>query len=139
MENNNVINGFKIKNQNKKYQNLICSICYDIYMDPVSLKKCKHIYCKRCIEKTKKKGYLSCPLCRERNIEYDKSDDLNKLINNIKVFCKNKNCKYILKYEDNKKHTKICYYEHINCIYCKYSGIRKHHNIYKCNEYLIER
>lgn len=141
------INGYKIKikdeikdkNKDKhNYQDLKCVICHEVYTNPVYLKICKHRYCKNCIEKVKNSNYKFCSLCKGKNIEYEEDYDLNKFINNIKVHCKNKSCKYIMKYEDNKKHSKICYYEKIRCIICNYNGIRRYHNEDKCFEISIE-
>ncbi|KAM9414784.1 E3 ubiquitin-protein ligase TRIM35-like [Salvelinus alpinus] len=47
--------------------NLSCSVCRDIFRDPVIL-SCRHSFCKVCLlELWKHKEVLECPLCRRRS------------------------------------------------------------------------
>ena len=43
---------------------LRCSICYDIFHDPVNLKKCLHKFCKKCIGDYNRKIKKECIICR---------------------------------------------------------------------------
>ena len=43
---------------------LRCSICYDIFNDPVNLKKCLHKFCKKCIGDYNRKIKKECTICR---------------------------------------------------------------------------
>ncbi|XP_006631732.1 zinc-binding protein A33-like isoform X1 [Lepisosteus oculatus] len=46
-------------------ENITCSVCKDIYKDPIVL-TCSHSFCKNCMEKYwELKGSQECPLCRE--------------------------------------------------------------------------
>uniref|UniRef100_A0A0K8T7X7 RING-type E3 ubiquitin transferase n=1 Tax=Lygus hesperus TaxID=30085 RepID=A0A0K8T7X7_LYGHE len=42
---------------------VICPICREIFIEPVSL-PCKHIVCLQCLEQTVENNTLSCPICR---------------------------------------------------------------------------
>lgn len=43
---------------------LTCSICYEIYQDPVNMKSCLHKFCKKCIEDYNRKFKKECAICR---------------------------------------------------------------------------
>lgn len=43
---------------------LRCSICYEIYQDPVNIKSCLHKFCKKCIEDYNRKIKKECAICR---------------------------------------------------------------------------
>ena len=43
---------------------LTCSICYEIYQDPVNIKSCLHKFCKKCIEDYNRKIKKECVICR---------------------------------------------------------------------------
>ncbi|KAM5170143.1 nuclear factor 7, brain-like [Mantella aurantiaca] len=54
-------------------EELICPVCWDIYIDPVSL-KCGHSFCQDCITRQlitqKGSGCYSCPQCKEESQEW---------------------------------------------------------------------
>lgn len=130
------INNFKIKCKNNiDYSNLTCIICQSIFLNPVVLNNCGHEFCKQCIIEWKKQSF-NCPICRKTNIGYNNSYTLNNIIDNIEIYCKNKDCKVIFKYGNYKDHINKCYHEIINCEYCDYNGIRKFHKNNICNEKL---
>ncbi|XP_043923982.1 E3 ubiquitin-protein ligase RNF135-like [Protopterus annectens] len=62
-------------------EDLNCSICLDLFSDPVTL-ECQHTFCKGCIKKTwKEQRHVSssayrCPLC---NREFDREPELNTI------------------------------------------------------------
>ncbi|XP_063074078.1 zinc-binding protein A33-like [Engraulis encrasicolus] len=46
-------------------ENLTCTICHDIFTDPVSL-KCSHTFCQECLRQYwKDRDVLLCPVCRK--------------------------------------------------------------------------
>ncbi|KAJ8335178.1 hypothetical protein SKAU_G00408170 [Synaphobranchus kaupii] len=48
-------------------EELSCSVCFDIFRDPVIL-RCSHSFCKACLQQYwGKKGYQECPCCRKRS------------------------------------------------------------------------
>lgn len=120
------LNGFKIKN--KIDCNLKCNICLEVFNIPVALKECGHVFCKDCINEWNS----NCPNCRIKYSGYINMYNLENIINNIIVYCKNEECKKIMKYEYMKEHINNCYYSTMYCEYCNYKGIKKEHKIYKC-------
>lgn len=65
---------------------LKCSICDDIFIDPMSL-NCGHVYCQYCIESWKrecmKNSEFSCPNCRSKVTTTIRSLHLDNLVNSI--------------------------------------------------------
>jgi len=45
------------------YSELVCSVCLDVYSDPISL-MCGHSYCRVCIHQIYSAGHRLCPECR---------------------------------------------------------------------------
>ena len=43
---------------------LRCPICYEIFNEPVNLKNCLHLFCKKCIEDYNRKIKKECIICR---------------------------------------------------------------------------
>ena len=90
---------------------LYCSICDDIFMNPIRLKSCGHTYCLNCILSWGRRS-LQCPLCR---IEF-KDDDIvidiiaTNIINDLEVFCVNSGCPWKGKLKELNNHNKICYF-----------------------------
>ena len=82
---------------------LHCSICMDVYRDPVYAAKCQHTYCRECIESwclqkqqagaTNKEGVL-CPQCQAKKIEKPlrRNDMAYSIINSLPVRCENSEC-----------------------------------------------
>ncbi|XP_073490944.1 E3 ubiquitin/ISG15 ligase TRIM25-like [Aquarana catesbeiana] len=70
-------------------EELSCSICLNIYMEPVTL-RCGHNFCWVCIEKVldvqKDSGSYSCPECREEYAERPLLEKNRKLCNIAKHF-----------------------------------------------------
>ncbi|CAH1403670.1 unnamed protein product [Nezara viridula] len=48
-----------------KFEDVLCPICQEIYIEPVSL-PCKHVVCLQCLEKIVENNSLVCPICRTR-------------------------------------------------------------------------
>uniref|UniRef100_A0A4W5MYM7 RING-type domain-containing protein n=1 Tax=Hucho hucho TaxID=62062 RepID=A0A4W5MYM7_9TELE len=59
---------------------LCCSICTDIYTEPVSL-SCQHTFSKRCLQRSLKAGHIRCPECRVQLKET--TFQINRLIKNM--------------------------------------------------------
>ena len=90
---------------------LYCSICDDIFRDPVRLKTCGHTYCLNCIIQWAKHN-LNCPLCRERFIDKDIQKDIiaTNIINDLEIYCVNLGCPWKGKLKDFSEHLENCYF-----------------------------
>ncbi|KAK7938409.1 hypothetical protein WMY93_001735 [Mugilogobius chulae] len=66
-------------------KDLTCSICYDLFKDPVVL-SCSHSFCKVCLEKWwKDKPIKTCPFCKRRSkrSSSEKFPPLNLVLKNL--------------------------------------------------------
>ena len=90
---------------------LYCSICDEIFQDPVRLKSCGHTYCLSCILQWSKHN-LNCPLCREPFSENDIRNDLiaSSIINDLEIYCINLGCPWKGRLMDLPGHLKKCYF-----------------------------
>ena len=84
----------------------LCPICQCILVQPVTLTKCFHEFCIKCIEALIKNSELKCPVCRT---DFEKSDyviayDLEIEIENKKVKCKCGQYIPIKEYEEHKNY-----------------------------------
>ena len=90
---------------------LFCSICDEIFRNPVRLKSCGHTYCLSCILQWSKHN-LNCPLCRvnftENDIRVDKI--ATNIINDLEVYCLNSGCPWKGRLNDFSSHIKECYF-----------------------------
>ena len=86
---------------------LTCKICYCVLILPVQCPniKCAAIFCNECI----KNSLLSesvCPFCR-LNVEFINVDqNINFILNNLRVFCQHNSCKSPYKIDHYVKHNK---------------------------------
>ena len=80
----------KFINLSNVSKHLYCSICSDIFTEPVRL-PCGHTYCKECIKLWAKK-HLECPICRVAFKENQFQRDLvgYNMVNELEVYCNNK-------------------------------------------------
>eukprot|EP01130_Rhizamoeba_saxonica_P011555 TRINITY_DN4801_c0_g1_i2.p1 TRINITY_DN4801_c0_g1~~TRINITY_DN4801_c0_g1_i2.p1 ORF type:complete len:218 (-),score=35.53 TRINITY_DN4801_c0_g1_i2:16-669(-) len=102
----------------------ICSICYEIYNNPVKL-KCGHNFCKKCVYRTvdlQKK----CPLDRiKASIDDIENDEiLSSIVGDIYIYCKyaceknsfgiweksDNGCDQVIKIKDREEHERCCKY-----------------------------
>ena len=80
---------------------LTCSICSDIFINPMMCMNCQNVYCKACIDDWKKKS-IKCPN-RCENPNYNKSISTSEMLSKLKFIC-NK-CDNVINYDDMKNHS----------------------------------
>ena len=99
----------KFVNPNNISRYLYCCICEEIFNNPIRIKECGHTFCKCCLKKWNKYN-KNCPLCRKKFIFKNiKRDNIAyNIINDLDVFCDNKNCPWKGKLLKLKKHLKNC-------------------------------
>ena len=90
---------------------LYCSICDDIFRNPIRLKSCGHTYCMNCILSWSKHN-LNCPLCRVNFTENDIKVDIiaTNIINDLEIYCNNLGCPWKGRLIDFSSHLKKCYF-----------------------------
>jgi len=89
---------------------LFCSICNEIFNNPLRL-DCCHTFCYNCL-KTLRKNSNKCPICNKKIIDSLISRDLLafNIINDLEVFCNNENigCPWKGKLSEIENHLKVC-------------------------------
>jgi hypothetical protein len=91
-------------------QNLICSICKNVFYKPVMTVYCKHVFCYPCIHDWMWEAD-SCPLCREGiRGEIRGVPDLDNLLRQQKIKCFNhtRGCTVELTLNTILEHQKAC-------------------------------
>ena len=90
---------------------LYCSICDDIFRNPVRLKTCGHTYCLNCIIQWARHN-LNCPLCRVSFTDTDIKKDIiaTNIINDLEIYCVNLGCPWKGKLKDFSAHLNNCYF-----------------------------
>ena len=91
---------------------LYCSICDDIFRNPIRLKTCGHTYCIYCILEWCKRN-KNCPLCRVEFTEKDLRTDIiaTNIINDLEVYCVNKGCPWKGTLKAFSGHLKTCFFD----------------------------
>ena len=113
------LNYLSKKTQQSNLEDIKCPICYNLIWDIVSCNNCGNFFCQYCIEKSIKNTGNLCPQCRARPLKLEKSKGFKKFFNNIKIKCKNKNCKKIIDYFEYLNHLEKCEFR---LYYCKNEG-----------------
>jgi len=79
-------------------ENLVCSICHDVFADPTSC-RCGHTFCAACLEQAQKRA-TDCPICRSKISKKDIFSNMAlwSMIGNLHIRCKalsesNKRCR----------------------------------------------
>jgi hypothetical protein len=90
---------------------LYCSICDDIFRNPIRLKSCGHTFCLNCIIQWAQHN-LNCPLCRVNFADTDIKKDLiaTNIINDLEIYCVNLGCPWKGKLRDFSEHLENCYF-----------------------------
>ena len=90
---------------------LYCSICDEIFRNPIRLKSCGHTYCTKCILDWSKHN-LNCPLCRVSFTEKDIRADIiaTNIINDLELYCINSGCPWKGKLSAFSSHIRDCYF-----------------------------
>lgn len=89
--------------KNDTYKSLefsvICLICQNILIKPVTCTTCKTSYCKQCIERWNldKKDKKKCPFYSHEKPVYQKNPEICKILSKLQFQCKN--CKDIIDYD----------------------------------------
>nr|XP_006638859.2 PREDICTED: tripartite motif-containing protein 35-like [Lepisosteus oculatus] len=122
---------------------LTCSVCCEIFMNPVVL-KCSHSFCKACLEKTwKLNSSRECPFCRRRSST--DNPPLNLALRNIVESYLKKNSKSPTEQSEElcmlhgEKPKLFCLNDQVPiCVVCQTSKKHKHHECTPIEEAAVD-
>ena len=124
---------YAIKNEfyNSIEEEIICSICRNIKLNPVMCSKCQNSFCSNCIEEWKKKSQI-CPF-KCFGPEYINCRIIKNLLSKLTFKCKN-NCEVIIPYDKLSSHydyecEKIEDKEKSKNLLIKYNKLESEYNI----------
>ncbi len=85
-----------------------CSICLSILCEPYIVECCGSRFCKKCIERTAQ-SFLPCPLCMSRSFRKIPDKQLQRLLDQRKVFCllKDEGCSWTGEMGKLEEHLKL--------------------------------
>ena len=126
------LNNYVIKNDfyNSIEEEITCSICRNIKVNPVMCTKCQNSFCNNCIEEWKKKSHL-CPF-KCIYPDYTNCRLVKNLLSKLTFKCKN-NCESIIPYDQLLNHydfecTKIDDKEKSKNLLIKYNKLQTDYN-----------
>ena len=93
-----------------------CSICTNVLNEPVLTECCGQNFCKNCLENWFKRA-RNCPHCRKVNFKYIKNRPLEREINDLDIYCLNRNhgCDKVLPRGTLDKHLTTCEFAEVPC------------------------
>ena len=100
-----------------------CKICHLPSRDPYLSVCCGHVYCKTCLDSTKKLTATTsaCPMCRDEEFTVYPNKQLDRIVRNLKIFCSNKSkgCKWQGEVNNITEHLRDCQFEETECDDCE--------------------
>lgn len=93
-----------------------CSMCLDIFTDPMECENCHNNYCKKCCKQIKK-----CPLCMIEPLKVRENVTLKRILMDLKFICPN-NCGGSFTKSDIDNHIKECQLPLLYCSICLFQG-----------------
>lgn len=91
-------------------KHLYCSVCCNIFKDPVSL-ECLHTFCSECIQKVQMSKYPFCPICRNEIKGIVKDLIAGSIVEDLEVFCSYDGCSWRGKRKSLPGHMTSCDFE----------------------------
>ena len=112
-------------------EDYVCPVCTSVARNPHQVCCCGGVFCMDCLQKLEDsyKKSLSCPLCRKSLVgkKYFKDYRVERYINNLEVYCTNKDkgCTWNGTINKLEKHVESCGYEGVECSDCREELLRK--------------
>lgn len=106
---------------------LICKMCCNVVKTPLECSQCGVLICTGCLPLTSIRAIFSsetnqpnkscCPVCKTLNKFRNTSRVLSRIINELKLCCKNKDkgCEVIIMLGDLKNHENSCDFKTVKC------------------------
>ena len=103
-------NKFYFVNNEQILDMFICKICHCVSKDPYETQCCRNTFCKSCIDKARRSGIISCPVCRKQPYSITQAVQIDRHIKILKIYCKNRNqgCTWTGTLESKDIHLKTC-------------------------------
>lgn len=119
----------------------ICLICSRLLRDPHVTECCGQHYCQHCLEKwLQGNPKKPCPFCRKENCNYIRYLPMKREIDELKVYCLNreKGCEIISTLNKVSDHIlKDCEFETVSC-FCGTSLLRKDMKDHECPNKIVK-
>ena len=95
---------------------LICTICHLPSKEPHLSVCCGHVFCKSCAEASKKVN-VACPMCQSETFSMFPNKQAERLIQNLKIFCTNKEqgCDWQGDLNNITNHLSSCLFQVVCC------------------------
>ena len=74
-------------------KNVHCTFCLQIFKDPQMLSCCQNHFCRSCIEKLRREGVKTCPICRKTHspqLRASPSRSMKDFVDTLWVFCRHR-------------------------------------------------
>ena len=120
---------------------MFCKICYLLSRDPYLSCCCGHTFCKSCLDALTDSVddlYMMCPVCREKDFQTVKNQQVERAIKRLCVSCTNSvaGCTWQGELNYIKVHLESCQFEKIACNDCGNTVERQHLHEHLKNECL---
>jgi hypothetical protein len=116
----------RVVNMSHSREEVICPICKNVFLDPVTCEKCENYFCLTCIQIWLKNSRNKCI----NRCEYNQKKVppiLNRLLSKLILTCENKEngCDEKINYDSIKSHVKSCEFRIEICVGCKQKFLKK--------------
>ena len=74
-------------------KNVHCTFCLQVFKDPQMLTCCQNHFCRSCIEKLRREGVNTCPICRKTHspqLRASPSRAMKEFVDTLWVFCRHR-------------------------------------------------
>ncbi|CAF1261594.1 unnamed protein product [Adineta ricciae] len=123
-------NDFEYTNESVIDNRLKCSICKEVFQDPVFIKTCRHDFCRTCIVQWLKTNQ-NCPICRQpccvNDLNPNQSRIILDMLDDLRLKCRRCN-ETNIQPSDKEAHLKRCPNVLVKCLasdlQCKWVGKR---------------
>lgn len=109
----------------KAHEHFVCPVCLDVATDPIVVKDCEHVFCRKCIRQDKVNG-VKCTTCQEE-VKCPKYQELKGLSKrcylDLKVTCRNPGCKQVSDINTFIAHDSLCPIICSDCGHKSFTGV----------------
>ena len=118
----NIIGGYDYSFVDVTHDRYICNICHHPSRDPYLSECCGHVFCKSCLDNTKKVASIRnvCPVCQSEEFVTFRNKQADREIRSFHIYCTNKEkgCEWLGELNDINNHlgnSHGCQFEEVKC------------------------